>query len=129
MKCTSRMVCAGALVLALAAGCQMMDLRGFFALETDGVGGERVITGSVDSVAQSVQATLGRMGLQAVVSKQGETVRVTSRTAGGAGFTVVLVREKGQTGEQTRVHLEWDGPHDEQLGIQFLGQLETVRRG
>ena len=128
MKCISRLVCAGALVLALVAGCQSVDIRGFLGLPSDAAGAEYLIGGSIDSVAQSVQASLGQMGLNAAVNKQGETVRVESRTATGAGFAVVLTREKGQGGEQTRVHIEWIGQRDDQTHSQLLAKLDALVR-
>jgi hypothetical protein len=122
------MVCAGGLGLALVAGCQSIDIRGFLALQSDGAGRERVIAGSIDSVAESVRASLGQLGLSAVVTTKGETVRVESKTGSGAGFAVVLTRDKGRDGEQTRLHIEWEGPRDDQLGLQLLGQLDMLRR-
>jgi hypothetical protein len=83
----------------------------------------------VDAVAQSTQATLTQLGFAATMTKNGEAVRIASKTATGAQFAVVLTREKSKDGgEQTRVHLEWQGNPDDQTGFQILGQVEAMHK-
>lgn len=121
--------CAGGLALVLLSGCASLDLSGFFALQGQATGHDRVVAGSLEAVAQSTQTTLTQMGLAATVNRKGEAVYISSKTAGGARFTLVLTREKTKDGEQTRVRVEWEGVSDEQTSLKLLGQIETqVRR-
>ena len=122
-------VCAGGLALVFLSGCASMDLTGFFALQGQATGHDRVVAGSLEAVAQSTQTTLTQMGLAATLNRKGEAIYISSKTAGGAKFTLVLTREKTKDGEQTRVHVEWDGASDEQTSVKLLGQIEAqVRR-
>ena len=113
---------AAGLMFLLAAGCASTDVAAFFALQSQTAGHDRVVSGSAEVVAQSAQATLQQMGLAATVSQKGEAIYIASKTGKGAKFTLVLTREPSKNGEQTRVHVEWDGPVDEQTGFQLLGQ-------
>jgi hypothetical protein len=121
-------VCATGLAFLLGAGCASTDLSAFFALQSQTAGRDRVVAGSAEVVAQSAQTTLKQMGLAATVSRKGEAFYIAGKTAKGAKFTLVLTREQSKNGEQTRVHVEWDGPSDEQAGFQLLGQLEALSR-
>jgi hypothetical protein len=117
------------LALAVISGCASLDLTGFFALQGQTPGLDRVVAGSLEAVAQSTQTTLTQMGLAATVNRKGEAVYISSKTAGGAKFALVLTREKTKDGEQTRVHVEWDGAGDEQTSLKLLGQIEAqIRR-
>jgi hypothetical protein len=121
-------ICAGGLLFMLLAGCASFDLVSFFALQSQGPGRDRVVAGSLDVVAQSAQTALTQMGLAATMNRKGEAIYITSKTAAGAKFTLVLSREKTKDGEQTRVRLEWDGAGDEPFAGQVLAQLEAVGR-
>ncbi len=123
-------VCAVGVGLLTLAGCAangLSSFAGLFALESETTGSDRIVSGSLDMVAQNTQAALSGMGLACTMNKDGETVRLKSKTAKGAEFAIVLTRVKGTTGEQTRVHLEWTGPNDEQFGFQLLAQLASTR--
>ncbi len=121
-------VCAGGVTFVLLAGCASFDLVSFFSFQSQNSGRDRVVAGSLEVVAQSAQATLSQMGLAATVNRQGEAISIASKTAAGAKFTLVLNREKTKDGEQTRVHVEWDGASEEQTGFQLLAQLEALGR-
>jgi hypothetical protein len=125
MKRWKEFVCAGGLAFVLLSGCTSLDLTGFFALQGQNIGHQRVVVGSLEAVAQSTQTTLTQMGLVATVNRKGEAIYISSKTAGGAKFTLVLTREKTKDGEQTRVHVEWDGTSDEQTSLKLLGQIEA----
>ena len=121
-------VCAAGFMFLFAAGCASTDLTAFFALQSQTPSHDRVVSGSLEVAAQSAQTTLQQMGLAATVNRKGEAIYIASKTSSGAKFTLVLTREQSKNGEQTRVHIEWDGPRDEQIGFQLLGQLETLNR-
>src|SRR5439155_930433 len=107
MKRPIQAMWAGAWLLSLLAGCSALDLTGFFALQNGANGGQdRVIAGSLEGAVQSTKASLEFLGLSAVVRQDAEAVRIASQTLSGARFTLVLTREKGKNGEQTRVRLE-----------------------
>jgi hypothetical protein len=102
-------------------------VAGFLALKDDG--NERVITGSLDSVAKSAQSGLTQMGFAASVTRNGETIRVASKTQIGKTFTVVLKATKGPNGEEaTKIRVEWDGEGDQQTGLQLLAQIEAATK-
>jgi hypothetical protein len=122
------LVCAVALFLGLLAGCANLDLASVFLLQSDASGRDRLVAGSLDAVAESAQSSLTQLGLSASVTRQGESVRIASRTSSGAHFTLVLTREKGKDGEQTRVRIEWDGGSEDQVGFQLLSQIESLHR-
>jgi hypothetical protein len=126
MTMASRVICVIGLLVAGVAGCASLDISGLFSFESDSSGKDRVIAGSLESVAYSTQATLNQMGLATVVSRKAETVRISSRTSSGASFAMVLTREKTKDGEQTRVRIEWDGAADEPMAGQILAKLQSA---
>jgi hypothetical protein len=127
MAAKNGVICASGLIMLLFVGCASDDVRALLALQSDTSGRERVVSGSVDAVAQSAKDSLTQLGLHAEITKQGEVVKVISRSSNGTGFALVLTRQASDKGEQTRVRMEWDGPKEEQLGFQLLGRLETSK--
>lgn len=123
MSKTKRAIRALGVALALTAGCTSADTLNFLFLQSSPKNGERVIAASVDSVAQSLQATLGQRGMDVTVNKKGDNVYVSSQTKNGIKFAFVLAREKTKDGEQTRLHIEWENGKDEEMGLQILAQL------
>ena len=121
-------VCAGAVTCVLFAGCASFDVASFFSLQSQPSGRDRVVVGSLETVAQSAQTSLGQMGLTASANRKGEAIYIDSKTPSGAKFTLVLTREKTKDGEQTRAHVEWDGASDDKTGFQLLAQLEAIGR-
>src|SRR5438046_2759559 len=106
MKTARQAVCAGALAFLLVAGCKTFDnVAGFFALQSDGSGQDRLVAGSLETVAQSTQATLTQLGFGVQSQAQkGDSIYLYSKTAAGVGFTLVLTRVKDKDGEKTNVH-------------------------
>src|SRR5262245_59219345 len=102
MAAMKGIICAVAFIVVGLAGCQSNQLTGFFALQSDSNGRERVVAASVDSVTESARATLAGMGMDASVSSQGDTVRIASKTSRGTAFTLVLDRQKVNGMEHTR---------------------------
>lgn len=121
-------LCAGGLASVLVAGCASLDLVSVFSLQSQTSGRDRVVVGSLETVAQSAQTTLGQMGLAASVNRKGEAITIDSKTPAGAKFSLVLTREKTKDGEQTRARVEWDGASEDQTGFQLLAQLEAMGR-
>lgn len=123
MIAARREFCAlGGLFLVLA-GCKTLDsFHGL--LLSDSQAGDRVIAASLDSVSQSLVASLTELGMSASVTRKGDTVSIASKTSAGARFTFVLTREKTRDVEQTRVHIDWESGRDDQMGFQLLSQLE-----
>jgi hypothetical protein len=119
---------AGGFALFLLAGCNSVNFAGLLSFQSDNSGRDRVVTASLDAVTQSTQSTLSQLGFTANVARSGETVKISSKTATGAKFAVVLTREKTKDGEQTRMHLEWEGASEDQTGFQILGQVEAMHK-
>jgi hypothetical protein len=122
-----RGICAIGLVFLVFAGCKTFDMNLLWFQSGPTPGGDRVIAGSLESVAQSTQGTLSRLGLAVNSTRKGDAIYISSSTVTGAKFTLVLTREKSQEGERTRVHLDWENGRDEQVAFQLLSQLEAAR--
>lgn len=128
MAAARRGLCAMGLLFVLCAGCKTFDLNLQWLQTGPTPGGDRVVTGSVETVAQSTQATLSRLGLMATSTRKGDAIYIASSTTTGAKFSLVLTREKGLEGEKTRIHVEWENGRDEQVAFQLLSQLETAAK-
>jgi hypothetical protein len=111
------MVCVGVLLLAVG-GCALK--LGNTAVEVGVKVNEQVINDALTVVAQRIEKEMRNQGLQVVVAPEGEAVRLTSTTKAGQKFVVVLSREKGLQGEQTRVHIDWEQATDKVLWLQLL---------
>jgi hypothetical protein len=111
---------ASALVLA-AGGCTLDDFRvNVLGLSADGNG--HVINGSLDAVAASTTGSLQKMGLIVTSNRNADTIRLSSSSRTGRGFTLVLRRQKNEQGEQTRVNIEWHKDRDDAFWLE-LGDI------
>jgi hypothetical protein len=116
---------ASGLCLVLVTGCRYLETS---RLRLEAYGdGDRVLAGSLESVSRSTQASLSESGLLASTTRNGDTVRIESKSRSGYHFTLILTREKSNESQQTRVHIEWKDGKDEQEGFQILSQLETSK--
>jgi hypothetical protein len=120
---------AGAGLALFAAGCAGTNMAGLFFAQSTGPNGERVVAGSLETVATGAQATLSQLGLHAVVTRQGEAIHISSRTKNGANFTLVLTREQTKPGEQTHIRLQWGDGRDDEAGVQILSEVTAKARG
>src|SRR5262249_52983333 len=115
-------VCAG-WVVALGAGC--CGSSGWLLFENK-ANGDKVVAASLDAVTQSASASLTDLGMVAKVNrKSSDQVVISSSTAKGNRFGLVLTREKPDKGDQTRVRIDWTGAKDDQTGFQVLSQVEA----
>jgi hypothetical protein len=73
----------------------------------------------------STQASLRALGINAVVTRDNEDVRIGWRTAGGSKMAFVLTSVKTDQGEHTRVRLEADRGTDTGASLKLLADLET----
>jgi hypothetical protein len=105
-------------------GCAGQQFAGFFQAAGSG-GSDYVVAGTADNVAASLQASLKRVGLSAVITEQGEDIRVASKTLKGDKFAMVLTRVKNPQGESTRVRFEWENGPDEQIRTHVVTSLQT----
>jgi hypothetical protein len=106
------------LLLVGGVGCKGTDLALFFQAP---LGPEdRVLPGSVETVAASIQSKIKNLGIDARVTREGEFVKVAATTPEGRVFNVVLSRRKTDTGEATQVRWEWDPSID----VTFKGQIK-----
>jgi hypothetical protein len=110
---------AGALLIAVA-GCA----TGSFLLSLPGANGkQQVVAGSVDQVSAKLQAALGRVGISATASRQGEDVRLSGVTKTGKQFYLVLKRKQTDAGERTAVSVEWADGADDQFWVTVVQLL------
>src|SRR5260370_36569619 len=71
--------CVGSVVLLSLIGCAGQQFGGIFQAAGSG-GSDYVVAGSANSVAASLEARLKHVGLSAVITEQGEDIRVASKT-------------------------------------------------
>lgn len=76
-------------------------------------------------MSTSTQDSLRSLGVNAVVTQEGENVRIAWRSATGSKTAFVLTRVKSGQGESTRVHFEIDKGADTKPGLQLLADLEA----
>jgi hypothetical protein len=111
-------------------GCAGQQFMGAFQATGSG-GSDYVVAGSASSVAASLEASLKRVGLSAVITEQGEDIRVASKTLKGDKFALVLTKApvlskvKTQQGESTRVRFEWENGPDEQTRTHVVASLQA----
>src|SRR5205823_10264286 len=87
--------CVGSVVLLSLIGCAGQQFAGIFQAAGSG-GSDYVVAGSANSVATSLEASLKHVGLSAVITEQGEDIRVASKTLKGDKFALVLTKVKNQ---------------------------------
>ena len=111
------------LALLLLGGCASTDLFSLSFLQSAAPNGDQVIYADLEAVSRSAQGALSGLGLTAVVNRKGESVNISSTTKGGAKFTLVLTREKSATGEQTRMHIDWENGKDEAFVFDLFAKV------
>ena len=116
--------CVGSVVLLSLMGCVGQQFAGIFQATGSG-GSDYVVAGSANSVAASLEASLKHVGLSAVITEQGEDIRVASKTLKGDKFALVLTKVKNQQGESTRVRFEWENGPDEQIRTHVVTSLQA----
>jgi hypothetical protein len=116
--------CVGGVVLFSLMGCAGQQFMGAFQAAGSG-GSDYVVAGSANSVAASLEASLKRVGLSAVITEQGEDIRVASKTLKGDKFALVLTKVKNAQGESTRVRFEWENGPDEQIRTHVVTSLQA----
>ena len=116
--------CVGSVVLLSLMGCAGQQFAGIFQAAGSG-GSDYVVAGSANSVATSLEASLKHVGLSAVITEQGEDIRVASKTLKGDKFALVLTKVKNQQGESTRVRFEWENGPDEQIRTHVVTSLQA----
>jgi hypothetical protein len=119
------MVGAAGLVCVLLAGCSLTDFSLNAAAFLAPGNNDRVVAGSLETVAASTEDSLRQLGLFVARTQEGDAVRVTSTTKGGQHFSLVLTRQKSERGELTQVRFEWDDARDENLEMQILSQVDV----
>jgi hypothetical protein len=115
-------VCAGVLLCAIV-GC---SLDSFLVSVTGRDGREHVVVGSVDDVSAHLQAALGKVGIMANLTRQGQDVRLVGRTRAGNQFVLVFKEQNAGGGRQTAVSLEWLGSADETFWATVVEVLATA---
>ena len=116
--------CVGSVVLLSLMGCAGQQFAGIFQAAGSGCS-DYVVAGSANSVAASLEASLKHVGLSAVITEQGEDIRVASKTLKGDKFALVLTKVKNQQGESTRVRFEWENGPDEQIRTHVVTSLQA----
>ncbi len=129
MFTASRGKCAVGVVLLVLMGCAGTDQFNLQFLQTSFMGGDRVVAASVESVSESTQAALGRLGMKVVVTPQGQDLRLKATTPAGDQFALVLMRVQTDQGERTRVRFEGTNSSHEKILLQIFAQAESASKG
>jgi hypothetical protein len=118
----------GAVVVGVlaVAGCSTLDSLGLSFLQTSTPGHERVVSASLETVSENTQATLRQLGIVAVVTPEGDDVRISYKTSSGDKFSLVLIRVRTPKGEQTRIRIEGDKTGTEPTFLRIVGQFDPV---
>jgi hypothetical protein len=129
MTRASGVVCAAAVLLLAAAGCDSLHEFQFSAAALLApTGSDRVVAGSLESVTASTQDALRGLGLSVTATREGEAVRLRAAGQSGQHFDLVLTRTTSEHGELTHVCFEWERDRDESMEIQILSQVEVRAR-
>ena len=76
-------------------------------------------------MSQSTQDSLRVIGVNAIITQEGENVRISWRNGNGSKLAFVLTRVRTDRGESTRVHFEVDKNVDSKAGLQVLADVEA----
>jgi hypothetical protein len=104
-------VCAG-LLLCAVVGC---TIDSFLVSITGRDGSPKVVSGSVDEVAMSLQAALSRVQIIVQMDRAGPDIRLAGMTQSGKKFTLVLRDQSTAGSRKTAVAVEWEGGVDEKF--------------
>jgi hypothetical protein len=117
------------LALLVLMGCAGPDQFNLQFLQTSFLSGDHVVAASVESVSESTQAALGRLGMKVVVTPQGQDLRLKATTPAGDQFALVLMRVQTDQGERTRVRFEGTNSSHEKILLQIFAQAENTSKG
>lgn len=122
------MVRAGAaLLLVLAVGCRVPEFLRVNYLQAPGPGGDRVVLGSLEAVAQSTESSLQQLGFSTVQTREGQDIRIACTTRRGGTFHFVLTQVATAEGERTRIQLDLETSQDKDSGTRILGELDLQK--
>jgi hypothetical protein len=107
------------------AGCNLHDFTLNAAALLAPGGNDRVVAGSLETVAGSTEDSLRQLGLMVASTREGEAIRLKATTKTGQHFSLVLTRHTSAQGDLTRIRFEWDGGRDENMEMQILSQVEV----
>jgi hypothetical protein len=118
-------VCAALCCLFLAVGCSLdaFSLAAFGTSKGDGP----VVAGSLDVVTATSQKAISDMGLFVSVNRDRESAKLTSTTAGGKRFTLVLKSRKTDHGDETQVSIQWEKEADEAFWLQLAAVVAAPK--
>jgi hypothetical protein len=121
---------AGCETLLLRGEGQVNGVNGSLLLLSELTGGSHMVAASLETTTRSLENSLRRLGLEAVVTNEGGRVRIASQTPDGARFSLVLTPAgvPGSPAKFTQVALEWHDRADSQRSFQILTQLERQGR-
>ncbi len=117
--------CAAVVLLLGLAGCTYDQFRASFQ-ETDSGAARPTVDASVESVAERTRIHLNTIGVNTVVERDGNDIRLRCTSAKGKHFVLVLTEETGSNGKQTRARLEWEDGSDDPLAVLIQAHLETL---
>jgi hypothetical protein len=110
-------------LLAVGVGCRVPEFVRLNFLQAPGPGGDRVVVGSLEAVAQSTEASLRALGFSTVLTPEGQDVRIAVTTLRGGTFHLILSRVAGAQGESTRIRMDLQSSPDQEAGTRFLGEF------
>jgi hypothetical protein len=87
----------------------------------------QVVAGSLENVTMSTQGALSKLGFIAVSTREGDAIRIKTKTKNGEDFSLVLTREKTpQGGEQTRIRVEGAVKAGDDVHLTLMSELSKT---
>jgi hypothetical protein len=124
MKWASLAVCALGGMLLLV-GCQTTALEAEITQSrVDALGSVRLMDGTPDMVALTLQSMLKQRKFDVTLCRNGEDVVLESKTAAGLRFALLLHRIRDSGRDQTRVTLQWDNSSDRKVHVDVMTDLD-----
>ena len=124
MKWASLTVCALGGMLLLV-GCETMKLEADIAQSTvDAIGSVRLMDGTPDMVALTLQSTLKQRKFDVNVVGKGDEVVLETKTSAGLRFSLILRRVRDSGRDQTRVTLQWLDNSDRKVHVDVMSDLD-----
>jgi hypothetical protein len=121
--------CVLGAILAIVAGCALPDKFGLNFLQTTNTGEPMMVAGSLESVSETTQAGLKRLGIKVMQTSEGADIRLAATTPAGEHFSVILTRAKTEQGERTRIRFEGGtNAHQEMVGTILSARQGSERR-
>jgi hypothetical protein len=106
------MVCAAALLGAVAAGCTN---HAFLAPPATAARYRQVVDGSLEKVSAILEVGLSEASVPVLVKRRSTEVRLAGKSRSGKVFCLSVKPEQSRKGQRCSVTVQWDRAPDDEL--------------